>query len=92
MEVARWCLALLLIKDRDARHRFEKQGSVNSFCDAALVKDALFWNAGILSGDGGVRRMARFCKLTALRELESVRVTGISHEEFVRRVEQKRVQ
>jgi hypothetical protein len=69
IELARWCLALLLVKDPEARRRFLKQGSVNSFCDAALVKDALFWNAGILSGDAGARKMARFCKLTAVREL-----------------------
>ena len=63
---------MLLIKDRNARTRFERQGSVNSFCDAALVKDALFWNAGILSGDRGVSRIAGFCKLAALTELRTL--------------------
>jgi hypothetical protein len=69
IEVARLCFALLLIEDREARRRFNSKGSVNGFGDAALIKDALFFNAKILSNDFGVRRMARYCGITTVREL-----------------------
>jgi hypothetical protein len=67
--VARACLALLLTKNPDARRRYENQGSVNSFSDAGLIKDALFFHAGILSNDNGVRKMAGYCRVKALGAL-----------------------
>jgi hypothetical protein len=62
--VARMCLALLLIQDRKVRSRFDSMGSTNAFSDAGLLKDALFFRADILSQDQGVRRMASFCGVT----------------------------
>ena len=70
IETARLCFALLLIEDPEARHLFNSKGSVNGFGDAALIKDALFFNAKILSNDFGVKRMAGYCGIITLPELK----------------------
>ena len=68
-EVARMSLALLLEKEPAARHTFDKKGSVNSFSDAGLVKDALFLKAWIWSEDWGARKMASYCNVRAFRKI-----------------------
>jgi hypothetical protein len=68
-DVARMSLALLLKEEPDARHTFNRKGSANSCSDAGIIKDALFLNAWVLSEDKGVRTMASYCDVRALRKL-----------------------
>ena len=53
--------ARLLLVSRRARNEFAEADNPNVFGDADLVQDALFLNAGILSKDRAVQKMARFC-------------------------------
>jgi hypothetical protein len=69
--VATLCFARLLVDSENARNNFEKNGSMNGFMDAGLIKDALFFNAGILSRDREVGRMARYCGIRVKTRLEA---------------------
>jgi hypothetical protein len=70
-KIATLCFARLLIDSHQARNRFESKGSMNGFMDTGLIKDALFFNAGILSGDRAVGRMARYCGIRVKTRLEA---------------------
>ena len=69
IDVARMSLALLLEKEPSARHTLCRKGSVNSYSDAGLIKDALFLNAWVWSEDSLARKMASYCGVRAFREL-----------------------
>lgn len=69
-KVATLCFARLLVASERGRNNFNENGSMNGFMDAALIKDALFFNAGILSGDRDVRRMAHFCGIKTKARLD----------------------
>lgn len=69
IDVARLCYAQLLTRSSRAVQNFLKKGSVNGFLDAGLIKDALFFNALILTQDAGVREMANYCGIKTFKEL-----------------------
>jgi hypothetical protein len=71
IEVSRMCLAMLLEREPSARHTLCRKGSVNSYSDAGLIKDALFLNAWVWSEDSLARKMATYCGVRALPELDS---------------------
>jgi hypothetical protein len=69
-DVARLGYARLLLGtdriSREARKEFSEADYPNIFGDLHLVQNALFFNAGILSRDKGVKKMARLCGLQCL--------------------------
>ena len=67
--VARWAFALLLINSHKARSNFLKKGPTNGFYDAAIIGNALFFGAEVLSLDEGVHEMGRYCGVKVRRNL-----------------------
>ena len=68
--VARQAFALLLINNQTAKRNFIEKGPINGFHDAALIGNALFFRAEVLSCDEGVREMARYCGVRTPRDLD----------------------
>lgn len=64
IEVAHLSFALLLLRKPRARLDFTKKQR-GGFMDSAIVKDALFFRASILTEDAGVREMGRYCGIAA---------------------------
>lgn len=65
-KVARHCYSLLLLQDREVRHDFDRPDKPNLFGDAALVQNALFLRASILSDDYAAKRMLGYTGLSEL--------------------------
>jgi hypothetical protein len=62
--VARHCYAMLLAENfPQIRCEFAEADYLNVFGDTLIVHNALFMEAGILSNDGALKRMAGFCGL-----------------------------
>jgi hypothetical protein len=68
IEVARYAYARLLLTSQKTRSDFVKIDYPNVFGDTHLIQNALFFNAGILSGDKNVKKMARFCGIGVSRD------------------------
>lgn len=68
IEVACHCYALLVIQDRQIRNEFAKSASdyPNVLGDTALVQNALFLRAGILSDDFAPKKMTSYIGLTEM--------------------------
>jgi hypothetical protein len=62
LNIARRCYAALLIDDRTARKDYLEK-PVNGLEDSALIGEALFLNAEILSGNRHVKRMGSYCSI-----------------------------
>ena len=66
-DVSRFAYARLLLGadrlSRQARREFVERAYPNVFGDRDLIQNALFFNAGVLSKDRGVKKMARLCDL-----------------------------
>jgi hypothetical protein len=62
-DVSRFAFARLLLCSSQARSEFAQLDYNNVFGDRALIQNALFLGAGILSKDKGVAKMARLCGL-----------------------------
>jgi hypothetical protein len=60
-QVSRYAFARLLLNRRKARNEFSAPSKRHLLGDMQLIQNALFWNAAVLSHDGGVRMMAQFC-------------------------------
>lgn len=60
LEIARRCHATLLINDKTARNDFLTK-PVNSLSDSVLIGEALFLNCEILSRNGHIKEMGRYC-------------------------------
>lgn len=69
-DVSRFAYARLLLEmkrtSRQARKEFAKADYPHVFGDRDLIQNALFFSAGILSRDKGVKEMARLCGLQCL--------------------------
>jgi hypothetical protein len=63
VNVARHCYALLLMEKLKMRTEFAKPGYLNVFGDTAIIQNALFMRAEILSSDKPLKRMASYAGL-----------------------------
>lgn len=71
IEVARLCYARLLSSNANAIKNYRNKGSLNGFLDAGIIKDALFFEAKILTRDDGVKSMAKYCGIETVKELHA---------------------
>ena len=65
-EVARRCYSLLLVQKRKIRNEFDDPNNPNLFGDTALVQNALFLRASILSDDYAAKTMLGYTGLSEL--------------------------